>query len=147
LGSLSGALLLLCFFSVVDIFVAFRPTRKENASHYIVIAYGVLAGICTLMWWMSAVELFRHYSGVPLSGLVDKILAEAMVNRSSEFLLIDVIGLSVGFLCFIASQQTMLNTIISFFLAIIVSPATVFCFDRLLAELRIIAQIQKTKRD
>lgn len=143
MGLLGSALFLLVLLTFLGFAVQFKASRPKQASSYIIIAYGFLAGLCTLMWWMSILELVRHYSAIPTHLIWDRVILEATANRSAQFLLVDVVGLSFGFIFFVASQETVLNGIISFFLSFIISPSTVFCFDRLRAEIQLLSDLDR----
>jgi len=145
LGNLGLALLFLTFFSVVGFVVKFRASRSINASHYIIASYGILAGICVLMWWMSAIELYRHYSLFATNTVLDKMIIDSTINRSAMFLLIDVVGLGFGFLLFFASEESFLNTILGTVASIFISPATLFCYNRITAELEVLSSLQDSK--
>lgn len=146
LGLILGCLALLAYFSFFSLFMHFRSFSPVFSSRVIVAAYFILIPICIATWVRSLLELFPQYewsiAGIsdPQSPLSLHLLRDLRQPGSSSVYVLDLIGLTLGFMLFILSQNASLFplTIVS----LLFSPAALFCFQRIQAENKNIEEIQ-----
>jgi len=150
LGLFALCFVVLSYLSFFSFFIQFRSFSPLISSRIIVAAYFVLLAACSITWISSLSEIFASYewsfSGILdlESPLISHILRDLQNPKSCFVYVLDLFGLTLGFLLFVVSQNVSNFPLI--FISFFFSPASLFCFQRIQSEIQIINQIQKHEK-